>query len=472
MRAGPGARRSRSAARRFSTRRRRRRSRRRLLTLGDFFDDAASAASPARAALVPAGATPPGRPRRLRAPGRRRSWLYGGRCPPARSALDERVPVPVVARADGAPRARCCARRRRARAPGVSIGAARAASSARGRPAVAPFSSRGLAFDGRVKPELVARGRGARDERARRERRTGRRASGRSTARAPPPRSQPARLRCSRRRAPSSARRALKSLLVGSARPLAETLACGAGRRALDVGAAAAAELAATPPRSRSVAPRDRTGTRRASSCVRNVSSRNAARRRADRAPRLSRRGRPCVTARRARARPASRRRWRASGSEVARADAARGGPPAEGAVVLGPSGGATARVPFAVAFAPRARPLLADVGLVATGRSGPRTPRPAVLSLVAGRVRHRRRRGRGPAARAARHRALDGRPEADRRDRAAAQPASRPVRVRDHRPRPGGQRLKAGLYRAPPRRLRRPAAARATAKSLPFRIE
>jgi hypothetical protein len=64
----------------------------------------------------------------------------------------------------------------------------------------------------------------------------------------------------------------------------------------------------------------------------------------------------------------------------------ALGGPPAEGALELRPAGGTVARVPFAVAFAPRRTELLADVAM--SERSfRPSDARPSVLSLVAGRV-------------------------------------------------------------------------------------
>jgi hypothetical protein len=63
------------------------------------------------------------------------------------------------------------------------------------------------------------------------------------------------------------------------------------------------------------------------------------------------------------------------------------GGPPAEGALELRPAGGATARIPFAVAFAPRRMQLVTDVTM-SEREFRPSDARPSVLSLVAGRVR------------------------------------------------------------------------------------
>jgi hypothetical protein len=66
---------------------------------------------------------------------------------------------------------------------------------------------------------------------------------------------------------------------------------------------------------------------------------------------------------------------------------AARGGPAAEGAVILTPPAGTRLRIPFAIAFAPPRFPLLRSVELSA-GAFEPSDAKPAVLSLVAGLVR------------------------------------------------------------------------------------
>ena len=113
------------------------------------------------------GAPPSRTPRRREPP---RSSSTATQLPAGGSALDERLDVPVRRRP--AARGAGVARRTLARdGTATSRSARRAASRNGGDGALAPFSSRGLAFDGRVKPDVVAPGVARRDRRARRERR-------------------------------------------------------------------------------------------------------------------------------------------------------------------------------------------------------------------------------------------------------------------------------------------------------------
>jgi subtilisin family serine protease len=82
--------------------------------------------------------------------------LYGTALPAGGLGLDETVPVPVVSVPDDAAR-KAVEAIKGGEQPGLSIGVPRLVRNG-GASAVAPFSSRGLAFDGRVKPDLVAPG--------------------------------------------------------------------------------------------------------------------------------------------------------------------------------------------------------------------------------------------------------------------------------------------------------------------------
>ncbi|MGH3131211.1 MAG: hypothetical protein ACRDNX_10375, partial [Gaiellaceae bacterium] len=157
------------------------------------------------------------------------------------------------------------------------------------------------------------------------------------------------------------------------------------GAGLIDLGAAAAAEVAAQPSTlafGRATKP-GWTTTRRV--IVRNLSTRTLRLR-----VRVERRGFPAadtfVTVSRDRLllRPGTTARVRL----VARVpEPTAGGPPAEGALVLAPVAGVPLRIPFAVAFAPLRTELLAGIELSA-GQFKPSDTAPAVLSLLAGRVR------------------------------------------------------------------------------------
>ena len=205
------------------------------LELADFFDARRLQPVAGRAALVPSGGDTARVVRAAAQAGAAAVLVYGAPLPSGGLGLDERVPVPVVGIPE-ASRGRLSAALAAGRSVGVSIGAGALGAAAAPR-RVAAFSSRGLAFDGRVKPELVAAGRRGRDERAGRERRTARprygtvNGSSASAARRGGPR------RCSPRRARSCARATLKSVLVGSARPArADESSTAQGAGLLDVG--------------------------------------------------------------------------------------------------------------------------------------------------------------------------------------------------------------------------------------------
>jgi subtilisin family serine protease len=412
------------------------------LTLIDFFDDRGFSRVAGKAALVPAGSDAPGLVRAAARAGAAAVVLFGHRLPAGALGLDERASLPVVAVPEQTGRELVGALARGVSAD-VSIGVATAMPRG-GRDAVAAFSSRGLAFDGRVKPELTAPGvalptsePGAHEDGSPRFGTIhGSSASAAVVAGA-------AALLAHAR--PELGASALKSVLVGSARPLAGARVAAQGAGLIDVGAAAAAEVATHPTTlafGRAVRPGWRSRRR---VVVRNLSTRTLRV-----AVDIERRGFPAadtfITARPARLimRPGALARVRL---EARVPEPARGGPAAEGALVLRRAAGTPFRVPFAVAFGPAQTNLLEGVQLSA-GSFAPSDTRPSVLSLQAGRVR-----------------TIGGRPELEPVERLDIELWTDDgkrigviARLRNLLPGryafgitgrdPGGQRLEAGVYR------------------------
>jgi subtilisin family serine protease len=126
------------------------------LTIGDFFDRRGYSRVAGKAALTPAGEAPDVAAAGAARAGASACVLYGASIPAGSLGLDERVGVPVVSIPPGAARV-VQALIRRGEEAIVEIGTA----STRENPDAdrpAAFSSRGLAFDGGLKPELTAPG--------------------------------------------------------------------------------------------------------------------------------------------------------------------------------------------------------------------------------------------------------------------------------------------------------------------------
>jgi subtilisin family serine protease len=349
------------------------------LSLPDFFDESGLSLVAGRAALVPAGdEATRGLVEAAARAGAAAVVVYGGVPLPGGSlGLDERVPVPVVgvdaeagrtlqgALADGADVA-------------LSLGRVEAVEEAE---RVAAFSSRGLAFDGRVKPELVAAGvglptsdPGVNDDGSPRFRTiNGTSASAAVVAGA-------AALLAQAR--PELRAEQLKGLLVGAAAGFEEVETTAQGAGLLDVRAAARRELSVTP--ATLAYPR----ATRENWRVRNVVAVTN------------------VSTRRLRVRPAIELRGFAAADPtftvtpevlvlppgetghvrvIARVESPPpAGPPAEGALVLRPRAGAAVRVPFAISFARRRINLLGEPRLE-PDRFEPSNTTPAVLSVQVG---------------------------------------------------------------------------------------
>ena len=214
--------------------------------LTDFFNRAGGSIVAGRAALVPVGASPVPAAERAAAAGASAVLLYGGRAalPAGGLGLQESVPVPVISLPLNVAHA-LLARLKRGVPARVSLGSTRTVPLA-GFGRVASFSSSGLAFDGRVKPDLVAPGVGLATSDP------GANADGSprfvtvngSSAAAATVAGAAALLAQAR---PSLGADALKGLLVGTARTIEADPVTAQGAGNVDVGAAVAGELAASP---------------------------------------------------------------------------------------------------------------------------------------------------------------------------------------------------------------------------------
>lgn len=333
-----------------------------------------------RAALVDAGAAPQIAVENAVRAGAHAVLLYGDRLPAGALGLGDEIAVPVI----GVPRAaarRALAALRSGAGVSVSLGASRAGENdAVGR--IAGFSSRGLAFDGRVKPDLVAAGVAipttepgvTEDGSPRFGRVNGSSAAAATVAGA-------AALLAQARRGLDA--RSLKALLVGSAQPLPRDSVTAQGAGVVDVRAATAAELAVEPGTLAfgwGGAPGWReTRTVR----LRNLSPRPL---RVDVQSGLTDGDDPLalsIAPRRLTLRPGGTVELRVRALVTAKRGS---GDAIEGALRVVPSSGIPVRVPWAIVFRPGPATLLGSLEL-STRRVRPSDAQPAVLSVRAGRV-------------------------------------------------------------------------------------
>jgi hypothetical protein len=354
------------------------------ISLERFFDPRGLSLVAGRAVLVPVGPDPATTVANAAAAGAAAVVLFGADFPPGGLSLDENVAVPAVAVPTRLARDLLARMRAGARVT-LSLGAARTIDNP-DIDHVARFSSTGLAFDGRVKPELVAPGVGL----ATSEPGTNTDGSPRfgtvngSSVAAAIVAGGAALLAQAR---PDLGGPALKSLLVGSAQRLGDDPVTAQGAGLLDVGGAAAAELTAQPV---SLALPRVTGPRwraRRDLVVQNVSSRRlfvtvGVEVRSQGAAALAVERRP---KRRFRLASGESRAVQVSFRLVGRPS---GSAPVSGDVVLASAAGpeTRVRVPFAVTFGPRKRPLLGPVQLSARTFE-PSDVGAARLSFVAGAI-------------------------------------------------------------------------------------
>jgi hypothetical protein len=347
-----------------------------------FFDAGGFSKVAGKAALIPAGDAPQEAVVNAARAGAGAVVLYGtGPMPSGSLGLDEDVAVPVV----GIPRHSAVAAietlRSGARAA-VSIGSLRVRSNPALR-RVSAFSSGGLAFDGRVKPDLVAQGVGiATSEPGSNSDGTSRFGTVNGSSVAAAVVGGAAALLAHAR--PSLDARALRSLLANTARPLPDGSIAAQGTGLLDLGAAAAAEFT-TSPTTLALGRADDVGWQVATSVnVRNVSSRplvlsaGVVNRRSAAAT-ISFSVRPD----RFTLRPGRSRRVLVQALVT---DEPVGSEHAEGYVVFQGSGTHQLRVPWAITFGRPTTNLLGAVQL-SSDAFRPSDERPALLTLRAGKV-------------------------------------------------------------------------------------
>ncbi|HKD32291.1 MAG TPA: S8 family serine peptidase [Gaiellaceae bacterium] len=209
-----------------------------------FFDRHGLSLVAGGAALVKAGGDPRTAIENAAQAGAQAIVVYGTDLPAGGLGLDESVNVPVFsvpARVGGL----AAAALDRGGHPVVSIGVPATAHNGTSAQ-IAPFSSHGLAFDGRVKPDVAAPGVVlATSDAGRNEDGTARYATVNGSSAAAAVVTGAAALLAELRTNLSAWD--LKSLLAGTGRPLADTSVSAQGGGLVDVGAAAAAELTAEP---------------------------------------------------------------------------------------------------------------------------------------------------------------------------------------------------------------------------------
>jgi hypothetical protein len=334
-----------------------------------------------RAALVPAGGSPTDTARSAARAGATAVLLYGARLPAGGVPLDEDTPVPVVS-IQASVAARLLATIARGQDAGVSIGVAHAVQNA-GAPAVAAFSSTGLAYDGRVKPDVVAPGVSIATTEP------GAPGGGVTTYGTVNGSSAAAAAVAGAAAVLVEARpllraTALRSLLVGSARRIPGVSVASEGGGLVSLGGAAAAELAAEPTTLAFGNARSAGWKRSQSVVVRNVSSRPL-RVRVRFVP-YAQGAAPvefhAVPSRLVIPRGQIRRVRVAAAVKVAPI----GNAPAEGSIVLAPVAGAPLRLPWAVTFEQPADTVLGPLALSTTSFT-PSDAGPALLTFRAGQL-------------------------------------------------------------------------------------
>jgi hypothetical protein len=347
-------------------------------TLGEFFDDHGISLVAGRAAFVRAGDDPRLAIEYAVQAGARAVVVHGTELPAGGLGLDEAVDVPVVSVPERVARAVVDAFSRHAQVI-VSIGRPGNAGNQDGS-SIAAFSSQGLAFDGRVKPDLAAPGVVlATSEPGENEDGSPRFGTVNGSSAAAALVTGGAALLAQLR--PDLRAADLKSLLTGTAGPLPGTSVTAQGGGLVDVGAAASGELSALPDTLAFGKARGDGWHATQRLVLRNVSSRRFRVR-----IRGGGQGGLEITPFPARV------RLKRGGSTVVRLVARlRGVPPAagsaEGAVVLLPRGSAPLRVPWAITFGQSRRPLVSAVAL-SSSTFRPSDTTPAVLSLRAGDLR------------------------------------------------------------------------------------
>jgi hypothetical protein len=351
------------------------------IPLLDFFDAKGLSLVAGRAAILPAGGDPDATVANAARAGAVAVLFYGAELPAGGIALDENGPIPAVTIPERVAE-RLMEQIRKGRPATASLGAVRTApNSDEGK--VARFSSTGLAFDSRVKPELVAQGVALETaEPGSNPDGSARYGTVNGTSAAAALVAGGAALLAQGR--PDLDAVGLKSLLVGSARPIPGEPVTAQGLGLVDVGGAAASEVAVVPTSlglGRADGRRWR-GTQELE--LRNVSMRRL---RLTLELRVAREGAAAldftVTPRRVAVPAGGSVRVRIRARVNGEID---GTAPAEGMLAVTPIAGNEVRVPWSILFGRRTAPPLGSVRLSAKTFT-PSDATPALLSFVAGSV-------------------------------------------------------------------------------------
>ncbi|HET7760004.1 MAG TPA: S8 family serine peptidase [Gaiellaceae bacterium] len=345
--------------------------------LHGFFDAHGRSMVAGRAALVDGGADPQQEAEDAARAGASAVVVYGSQLPAGGVGLDESVDIPVVSVPLRVAQIALTSIHN-GRHPAISIGVPRVVRNA-GDGGIAPFSSRGLAFDGRVKPDVSAPGVAiATAEPGSNDDGTARYGTVNGSSPAAAVVAGAAAVLAQAR--PGLRASDLKSLLTATARPVRDTTVTAQGAGLVDLGAAAAGEIAAEPT-TLAFGHAEGDGWHASQQIeLRNVSTRTLLVR-----IRNSGSGGLVIT---------SKPRWARlkPGGQATLELTARlsGSPPAdgsaEGAVVLVPRGSTALRLPWAITFGRPRSDLISGVALSETAFK-PSDTTPAVLSLQAGLV-------------------------------------------------------------------------------------
>lgn len=330
-----------------------------------------------RAALVDGGGDPQQEVEFAARAGASAVVVYGTQLPAGGVGLDESVNVPVVSVPLHVAQVALTAIHNRHH-PAISVGAPRVVQNA-GEGGIAPFSSRGLAFDGRVKPDVSAPGvailtsePGSNDD--------GTPRYGTVNGSSPAAAVVAGAAAVLAEARPGLRASDVKSLLVGTARPVRDTTVTAQGAGLVDLGAGVAGEITAEPTTLAFGHARGDGWHASQQIVIHNVSTRTLlVRIRSSGSGGLVIQSKPRWT------------RLKPGGESTVQLEARlTGSPPAdgsaEGAVLLVPRGSAALRLPWAITFGRPNNNLISGVAL-SQGAFKLSDATPAVLSFQAGLV-------------------------------------------------------------------------------------
>lgn len=345
-----------------------------------FFDQNGASLVAGRAAFVPTGGDPAAAATAAVRAGAAAVVLYGEELPPGALGLADEIGVPVVT-VDSGSAVALLAAHDLGTSVGVSIAPHRdVANTDRGR--IAPFSSRGLAYDGRIKPDVATAGVGlATSDPGVTDDGEPAFATVNGTSAAAAAVAGAAALVVQAR--PDLDARAVKSLLAGYAAPAPGVSPVAGGTGVLDVGASAVGEVVANTASIGFGAWTGRAWTAKRTIKIRNVSTRRlrigvAAREASGESEQLAFQVEPSHLVLRV--------GEAAKVVVTARAPTAPAARVVTGAIHVKPDGGRVLRVPWAIAFRHYAGSLLARVRL-RDAKFEPSDTTPAVLEVQAGRL-------------------------------------------------------------------------------------